>query len=73
MDGLRLIAVEQGQVIPAGQLGKIKTNAQFFSILSALLHLPGWITLTLVVVMSVLTILSGLQYFYNGRKLFSEN
>ncbi len=73
VDGLRLIAVEKGQVIAAGPLGKIKTNAQFFSIISALLHLPGWITLILVIAMSVLTVLSGLQYFYNGRKLFEEN
>ena len=73
VDGLRLIAVEKGQVIAAGPLGTIKTNAQFFSIISALLHLPGWITLILVIAMSVLTVLSGLQYFYNGRKLFEEN
>ena len=73
VDGLRLIAVEKGQVIPAGQLGKIKTNAQFFSILSAMLMLPAWVTLVLVILMSLLTVLSGLQYFYNGRALFEDH
>ena len=32
VDGLRLVAVEQGLVIPAGKLGKFKTNAQCTSI-----------------------------------------
>lgn len=69
VDGLRLVSVEQGVVIPAGTLGKNKTNAQFFSILSALLFLPGWLTMALVIVMSVLTIISGVQYFRGAGDL----
>lgn len=73
VDGLRLVAVEQGIVIPAGTLGKYKTNAQFFSILSALLFLPGWLTMVLVILMSVLTIISGVQYFRGAEDLLKHN
>jgi len=73
VDGLRLVAVEQGIVIPAGKMGKLKTVAQMFSILSALLFLPGWITLSLTLLMSVLTVISGYQYFDGGRALFKHN
>ena len=69
VDGLRLVAVEQGVAIAAGQLGKLKTNAQIFSVLSALLFLPGWLTMTLVVAMSALTVISGAQYFYGAKGL----
>ena len=70
VDGLRLGAVEQGLVIPAGKLGKFKTNAQIFSVLAALLFLPGWLVMALAVIMSVLTVISGIQYFYGARSVF---
>lgn len=71
VDGLLLVAVEQGIVIPAGNLGKVKTNFQFFSVLSALFLLPSWLTLTLCILMSLLTIASGVQYFVASKDLFS--
>ena len=70
VDGLRLVAVEQGLVIPAGKLGKFKTNAQIFAVLAALLFLPGWIVMALAIIMSVLTVISGIQYFYGARSVF---
>ena len=70
VDGLRLVAVEQGLVIPAGKLGKFKTNAQIFSVLAALLFLPGWLVMALAVIMSILTVISGIQYFYGARSVF---
>ena len=70
VDGLRLVAVEQGSVIPAGKLGKFKTNAQIFAVLAALLFLPGWLVMALAVIMSVLTVISGIQYFYGARSVF---
>ena len=70
VDGLRLVAVEQGLVIPAGKLGKFKTNAQIFSVLAALLFLPGWLVMALAVIMSVLTVISGIQYFYGAKSVF---
>jgi CDP-diacylglycerol--glycerol-3-phosphate 3-phosphatidyltransferase len=71
VDGLRLVAVEQGIVIAAGNMGKIKTNFQFLSVLSALLRLPEAITLTLCIIMSLLTLLSGAQYFIASKGLIS--
>lgn len=71
VDGLRMVAVEQGVVISAGKLGKIKTNFQFFSIISALFLLPWGLTLTLCILMSALTVISGIQYFYASRHLIS--
>ena len=70
VDGLRLVAVEQGLVIPAGKLGKFRTNAQIFAVLAALLFLPGWLVMALAVIMSVLTVISGIQYFYGARSVF---
>ena len=73
VDGLRLVAVDQGIVIPAGKLGKLKTNAQFLSILSALLLAPHWLTLILTILMALLTLVSGVQYFVGGKELFSKD
>lgn len=72
VDGLRLVAVEQGLVISAGKLGKIKTNFQFMSVLSALFQLPEIITLILCVIMAILTVVSGAQYFYRAKDVFSN-
>lgn len=70
VDGLRLVAVEQGLVIPAGKLGKFKTNAQIFAVLAALLFLPGWLVTALAIIMSALTVISGIQYFYGAKSVF---
>ena len=71
VDGLRLVAVEQGIVIPAGKLGKVKTNFQFLSVLSALFLLPYPVTLILCIMMSALTVISGIQYFTASKELFA--
>lgn len=73
VDGLRLVAVDQGIVIPAGNLGKVKTNFQFFSILSSLLKAPFWLSLTLAILMALLTLISGIQYFIGGKDLFRQD
>lgn len=72
VDGLRLVAVERGIVIPAGKLGKLKTNAQFLSLLLAMLSAPAWATMTTVVVMSILTIVSGIQYFRGAGAVLND-
>ncbi|NLC32870.1 MAG: CDP-diacylglycerol--glycerol-3-phosphate 3-phosphatidyltransferase [Clostridiales bacterium] len=72
VDGLRMVAVGEKLVIPAGSLGKYKTNAQIFSILSVMLFFPQWLSLVLIWLMCVLTIVSGLQYFYGARSIFKE-
>ena len=73
VDGLRLVAVDQGIVIPAGNLGKVKANVQFLSIFSALLRGPYWLTLTLTILMAILTVVSGVQYFIGGKSLFRKD
>lgn len=72
VDGLRLIAVEQGVVVPAGKLGKYKTNAQIFSLLSSMLFLPAWLRLALAAVMCALTLVSGWQYFSGTRGMLKN-
>ena len=73
VDGLRLVAVGKGNVIAAGWLGKIKTNLQYFCVLSAMLLEKGhWLTLTLSVLMALMTVWSGAQYFWESRSVFRE-
>ncbi len=73
VDGLRLVAVGKGTVIAAGWLGKIKTTLQFFCILSAMLLPPGhWITWTLVIAMTVMTVWSGAKYLWDHRETLAS-
>ena len=73
VDGLRLVAAGKGNVIAAGWLGKIKTNLQYFCVVSAMLLEKGhWLTLALAVAMAVLTVWSGAQYFWGSRDVFRE-
>lgn len=64
VDGLRLVAAERGVVIPAGSLGKLKTNAQYASVLSWTLSAPALLSMALAILMSALTAILGIQYFY---------
>lgn len=74
VDGLRLVAVGKGNVIAAGWLGKIKTNLQFFCVLSGMLLTAGhWVTLILSILMSLMTVWSGAQYFWAARSVFQED
>lgn len=73
VDGLRLIAVEQGRVVAAGILGKIKTNIQLLCVLSAMLALPSIVTMILVILMSAMTVISGVQYFVQLKGVFQNN
>lgn len=77
VDGLRLVAVEQGQVIAAGKLGKIKTTVQIATLIVFLLdgraYTAGGFTLgRLMVWLSVImTLWSGADYFYRNRAVLS--
>jgi len=73
VDGLRLVAVGKGNVIAAGWLGKIKTNLQYFCVLCGMLLPQGhWIVLVLSVLMTIMTVWSGAQYFWNSRDVFKD-
>ncbi len=76
--GLRMLAVEQGEVIAAGLLGKLKTITQLVAIILLLLGNPIFnkfniqLDLILLWISTILTILSGLEYFKNSLHVFKN-
>ncbi|MEG2251645.1 MAG: CDP-diacylglycerol--glycerol-3-phosphate 3-phosphatidyltransferase [Clostridia bacterium] len=78
VDGLRLVAVEQGHVIAAGKLGKLKTSVQMLTLLWFLLkphaYVAGAFSLGMVLVwLSVaLTLWSGVDYFIKNRAVLHD-
>ena len=73
VDGLRMVAAGKKNVVAASVWGKMKTTLQIICVLSGLLHMPGWITMTLVVLMSAATIFSGVDYFIKLKDVFKED
>lgn len=76
VDGLRLVAMEQGRVIAAGKLGKIKTCTQMAMLVAYLLSAIGWLRVpalnwTLLAVAMAMTLWSGVDYFWKNRALFA--
>ena len=78
VDGLRLVAVEQGKVIAAGKLGKIKTTVQitliivhlvFFAQFPLLHILARWLMIPTQIAMLIMTIWSGVDYFLNNKEV----
>lgn len=77
--GLRLILAGTGEVVAAGNLGKIKTWAQIVAISSLLLNNPifemwniPFGTIALWVAM-IFTIWSGVEYFQKNWSVFKES
>jgi CDP-diacylglycerol--glycerol-3-phosphate 3-phosphatidyltransferase len=74
VSGLRIAAGQQGVVIPASLLGKLKTIVQSAAVL-ALIAAPDedalWVV-ALVYAMVALTIASGADYFLNFRRRLEE-
>ncbi|MBA2792561.1 MAG: CDP-diacylglycerol--glycerol-3-phosphate 3-phosphatidyltransferase [Thermoleophilaceae bacterium] len=70
VSGLRMAAAQQGVVIPASRLGKLKTAVQLAAIL-ALIAAPDadavWVQ-ALVYSMVLVTLVSGADYFLNYRR-----
>lgn len=69
VDGLRLIAVERGQVVAAGTAGKVKTAVTMVLIPAAML-LHGPVIQLLSAAAAGLTVYSGYTYFHALRALF---
>lgn len=77
--GLRLICAEQGEVVAANQLGKIKTWAQILAISLLLLNniifemwnIPADVIMLWVAL--VFTVWSGIEYFWLNRKVLTES
>ena len=73
VDGLRMVAAEQGRVVAAGWSGKIKTVSQMVLIVYALLFGNGTLTLILSILVAALTLYSGAEYFWKLRDLFKKD
>ena len=72
--GLRMLAIEQGQIISASVWGKLKTITQVAMVLALIwVDRPArWVDI-LVYVTVAITVLSGVDYFYRLRKLFAAS
>lgn len=73
VDGLRMVAAEQGRVVAAGWSGKIKTVSQMVLIVYALVIPYGTLTVVLSVIVAALTLYSGVEYFWKLRDLFKKD
>lgn len=79
--GLRMVAGAEGEVIAASMFGKIKTVAQMFAIIAAILLMnENWfapapsllITNILIWVSTIITVVSGIDYLWKNRGVFSS-
>ena len=71
--GLRQLAIEQGQVIPASQWGKLKTVLQVAMVLVLIIVEGRPIGVDALVYVTVaVTVLSGADYFFGLRRLLAE-
>ncbi len=67
--GLRLVAVGKGVVIAAGWSGKVKTASTMIG-LCLMMACPGieWISITVMAVIVLTTVYSGIEYFVQNWK-----
>ena len=72
VSGMRLLAVEQGQVIAAGWSGKVKTASTMVCLIVMLLINNSTINLISTIVIVGTTVYSGVEYFYVNRAVFKE-
>lgn len=87
ISAIRQIASAKGVIIHANCFGKIKTvmqditivamivlSARFYGVYSEAVALYfGWVCFALLAVSTVVTILSGVKYLTDNKKVFSEN
>ena len=67
--GLRLVAVGKGNVIAAGWSGKVKTASTMIG-LCVMMAFPtvGWLSMTVMAIILVTTVYSGVEYFVQNWK-----
>jgi CDP-diacylglycerol--glycerol-3-phosphate 3-phosphatidyltransferase len=67
--GLRAVAVEQGVVISASWLGKLKTALQIAAVFALIIWNPSPVAVDLLVYVAVAaTVISGADYFFGLRR-----
>ena len=74
VSGLRLVAVEQGRVIAAGMLGKVKTVLQMAAVMLLTLNVAPLAAVTEIVLYAavVMTVWSMADYVWQNRAVLSE-
>ena len=70
--GLRLIAVQKGNVIAAGWSGKIKTASTMVGLCVMLFTSHPLVNLIVTWVIVITTLYSGIEYFYVNRDVFKN-
>ena len=81
VSGIRLVAVERGNVIAAGFLGKLKTFTTMVALIFLFvyqikfdgMYILGYIGAGLMYLALAFTILSGIEYFWKNRKVILES
>jgi len=68
--GMRMVALTKHQVIPASKTGKLKTIIQIIAILLVLIQFKySW---EIMLLATIITVYSGVEYLWNGRHHFKE-
>lgn len=68
----RMVMLRRGKVVPASKGGKAKTVLQTLGVALYLCPLPSWMdvpTLIVMIVATVVTVVTGLQYILDARKV----
>lgn len=78
VQGMRLVAVEQGVVIAAAMSGKVKTFVTMICCCIMMLPIHSYliggvlsVDLLCVILILIVTVYSGVEYFYVNRKVFA--
>jgi len=61
--GLRLIAVQKGNVIAAGWSGKVKTASTMIGICAIIVFSYHWLDIAVISLIVITTVYSGIEYF----------
>ena len=78
VDGIRMLLTEQGEVLPAGKLGKFKTA---FLMIGITLKLVGGLPFSLwnlpiadffIITATVLSLISGIEYFMGAKRFITK-
>jgi CDP-diacylglycerol--glycerol-3-phosphate 3-phosphatidyltransferase len=73
VSGLRLVAVDNGRVIAAGWSGKVKTASTMVCLCLMHLPIPDVLRWVCVIVITVTTLYSGIEYFVKNKDVINSN
>ena len=74
VSGMRTVAAAEGIVIAAGMTGKLKTVLQSIAVPLLIVNEPAWVARSAIVFLAVsviMTVLSGVEYVYRNRHIFT--